>query len=69
VSSDICDEDLEKCDYARSISRKNMARFRLVQALLESNSPTPSIVVLCCGKIGCPRCVAGCYLYNWRTTL
>jgi hypothetical protein len=46
-------EDRRKRDYARSISRKT-ARFRLLQALLKSNSPTSSIVVLYCGKIGCP---------------
>jgi hypothetical protein len=54
VSSDICDEDWKKHDYARSISRKNTTRFRLVQALSESNNPMSNITVLCCGKIGCP---------------
>jgi hypothetical protein len=38
ASSDICDEDREKRDYVRSISRMNTVRFRLVQTLLESNS-------------------------------
>jgi hypothetical protein len=52
--SDICDEDRKKCDYVRSISRRNTMMFRLVQALSESNSSTSSIIILCCGKIGCP---------------
>jgi hypothetical protein len=69
MSSDIYDEDREKHDYVRSISRRNTTIFILVQALSESNSPTSSIAVLCCGKIGCPRCVTGCYLYNQRTAL
>jgi hypothetical protein len=69
VSSDICDEDQEKCNYARSISKMNTMRFRLVHALSESKSPTSSVAVLCCEKIGCPRCVVGCYLYNRRTAL
>jgi hypothetical protein len=30
-------------------------RFRLVQALSKSNSPTSSIDVLCYRKIGCPE--------------
>jgi hypothetical protein len=46
ASSDICDEDREKRDYVRSISRMNTVRFRLVQTLLESNSHTSNIVVL-----------------------
>jgi hypothetical protein len=54
VSSDICDEDQEKHDYGRSISRRNTLRFRLVQALSKSNSPMSSIVVLCCERICCP---------------
>jgi hypothetical protein len=40
-----------------------MTRFRLVQVLSWSNSPTSSIIVLCY-KIGCPRLLAGCYLYS-----
>jgi hypothetical protein len=64
VSLDICDEDQEKRDYTRSISKRNTTRFRLVQALLKSNSHTSSIAVLCYGKIGCPGCVADWYLYN-----
>jgi hypothetical protein len=33
VSSDVYDEDQEKRDYVRSISRRNKAGFRLVQTL------------------------------------
>jgi hypothetical protein len=54
VSSDICDEDREKHDYTRLISRRNTMRFRLVQTLSESNSHTSNIVILYCTKIGCP---------------
>jgi hypothetical protein len=69
VSSDICDEDQEKRDYARSISRMNTAGFRLVQALSESNSPMSSIIVLCCGKIGCPDELRAATYIVWRTAL
>jgi hypothetical protein len=55
VSSYICDDDREKRDYAKSISRKNTVGFRLVQALSKSNSHIFSIAVLCCEKIGCLR--------------
>jgi hypothetical protein len=34
--------------------KKDTMRFKLVQALTKSNSPTSSIDVLCYGKIGCP---------------
>jgi hypothetical protein len=69
VSADIYDEDQEKHDYARSILRRTMTRFRLVQPLSKSNSHTFSIDVLYCRKISFPKCVTGCYLYNWRTAL
>jgi hypothetical protein len=55
VSSDICDDDRKKRDYAKSISKKNTVGFKLVQSLSKSNSPAFSIVVLCYGKIGCPE--------------
>jgi hypothetical protein len=38
MSSDICDKDWEKRDYARSISWMNTVRFRPVQALSKSNT-------------------------------
>jgi hypothetical protein len=44
-------------------------RFRLFQALSKSNSHTPSIAILCCGKIGCPGCVASFYLYRLENRL
>jgi hypothetical protein len=44
--------------------KEDTVRFRLVQALSESNSPTSSIAVLCREKIGCPGWAAGCYLYR-----
>jgi hypothetical protein len=62
MSSDIFDEDQEKCDYARSISRENTTRFRLVHTLLKSNSLTFSIVVLCCEKFGLPQISCGLLL-------
>jgi hypothetical protein len=34
--------------------KEDMARFRLVKILSRSNSITFSIVVLYCGRIGCP---------------
>jgi hypothetical protein len=54
MSPDTCDEDREKRYYARSISRRNTTRFRLVQSLSRRNSPTSSIAVLCCEKISPP---------------
>jgi hypothetical protein len=54
MSSDTCDEDREKRYYARSISRRNTTRFRLVQSLSRRNSSTSSIAVLCCEKISPP---------------
>jgi hypothetical protein len=62
VSLDICDEDRKKRDYTRSISNRNTMRFRLVQALLKSNSPTSSIAVLCYGKNWLPRMCCGLLL-------
>jgi hypothetical protein len=44
-------------------------RFRLVQALNKSNSPTSSIAVLYCGKISCLGCVVECYLYSLEKRL
>jgi hypothetical protein len=49
--------------------KEDTTRFRLVQALSESNSPTSGIAVLCYEKIGCPRWVVGCYLYRLETHL
>jgi hypothetical protein len=69
VSSDICDEDREKHDYARSISRMKTVRFRLVHTLSKGNSLTPSIAVLCCRKIICLGWVTGCYLYRLENHL
>jgi hypothetical protein len=54
VPLDIFDEDQEKHDDARSISRRNTVRFRLVQALSKSNCPTSNIGVLCCEKLVAP---------------
>jgi hypothetical protein len=69
VPLDIFDEDREKRDNARSTSRRNTARFRLVQALSKSNSPTSSIVVLCCKKlIALDELRAATYIV-WRTAL
>jgi hypothetical protein len=50
--SHICDDDGEKYNYARSISRLNIIKFRLVQTLSMSNSSTSSIAILYGGKIG-----------------
>jgi hypothetical protein len=47
-SSDISDEDREKCNDARSIPRMNMEVFILVQALSWSNSPRSSLIVINC---------------------
>jgi hypothetical protein len=52
MSSDICDEYRENHDYIKSMSRKNMVKFRLVQAPSKNNSHTSSIAVLCYKKIG-----------------
>jgi hypothetical protein len=69
VPSDLCDEDQEKYDYARSISKRNTMRFRLVQTLSESNSLRPVLMYYAMKNSDCPTYVAGCYLYNRRTVL
>jgi RNA recognition motif-containing protein len=46
VSSDIEDEDREKCGDTRSISQMNTVGFRLVQTLFKSNNPVFSFAVL-----------------------
>jgi hypothetical protein len=49
--------------------KEGMTRFRLVQTLSKSNSSTSSITILCCGRIGYPRWVVGCYLYRLENHL
>jgi hypothetical protein len=64
VSLDICDEYREKHDYIKSMSRKNMVEFRLIQPPSKNNSHTSSIAVLCCEKIGYLGCVVDYYFYT-----
>jgi hypothetical protein len=49
--------------------KEGTTRFSLVQALSKSNGTMSSITVLCYGRIGCPRWVAGCYLYGLENFL
>jgi hypothetical protein len=46
-SSDIYNKD-KKCDDVRSILKRNITVFILVQTLSNNNSPTFSLAVLCC---------------------
>jgi hypothetical protein len=54
---------LEKRDNIRSILNKNMIKFKLIQALNESNSHTSYIAILCCDFF-LPQMIVGCYLYS-----
>jgi hypothetical protein len=49
--------------------KEGTTRFRLVQTLSKSNRPTSNIIVLCCGRIGCPGWDVGCYLYKLKNRL
>jgi hypothetical protein len=66
--SDICDKHQERHDDARLVSKRNTAVFILVYALLKSNSPTSSLIVLCC-KIQCPDRLWATTFIVWRTAL
>jgi hypothetical protein len=47
--------ELEETRLRKINLKKDTVRFTLVQTLSKSNSSTSNIVVLCCGKNGCPE--------------
>jgi hypothetical protein len=69
VPSDIFDEESRETRLCKINLKKVMARFRLVQALSESNRPTSSMVVLCCDKLVVLDELRAAAYIDWRIVL